>query len=86
MLILLAKKVLILSELTAGAASATDAAIQKKVYGSRMTTLIISNKVTDDIMKILKYLEKWVLLAKDVSKTIEKKSKKQKKKVVFLTY
>ena len=51
-----------------------------------MTTLIISNKVTDDIMKILKYLEKWVLLAKDVSKTIEKKSKKQKKKVVFLTY
>ena len=39
----LAKSVLIPSELTA-AASATDAAIQKKNFGSAMTTLLISNK------------------------------------------
>ena len=80
MLILLAKKVWIPLELTAGAASATDAAIQKKIYGSRMTTLIISNKVTDDLMKILKYLEEWVLLAKDFSKTIEKKGRNRRKR------
>ena len=33
------------------AASATDAAIQKKIFGSGMTTLIISNKEMDDIIK-----------------------------------
>ena len=38
-----AKSVLIPSELTA-AASAIDAAIQKKNFGSAMTTLLISNK------------------------------------------
>ena len=54
----LAKSVLIPLGLTA-AASATDAAIQKKVFGSvrpldlasRMTTLIISNEEMNDIMK-----------------------------------
>ena len=37
-------------------ASATDAAIQKKIFGSGMTTLIISNEEMDDIMKIFKSL------------------------------
>ena len=45
-----AKRVLIPLGLTA--AAATEAAIQKKVFGSGMTTLILSNEEMDDIMKI----------------------------------
>ena len=40
------------------AASATDAAIQKKIYRSGMTTLIISKKEIKDIQKIVKHLKK----------------------------
>ena len=43
-------------ELTA-AASATDAAIRNKMFGSWNTTLIISNEEMNDIMKIIKSLE-----------------------------
>ena len=32
--------------------STTDAAIQKKIFGSSMTTLIISNEEIDVVMKI----------------------------------
>ena len=32
--------------------SATDAVIQKKIYGSGTTALIISNEEMEDIMKI----------------------------------
>ena len=52
----LAKSVLIPLGLTA-AVSATDAVIQKKIFGSGITTLIISNKEMNDIMKIIKSLE-----------------------------
>ena len=52
----LAKSLLIPLGLTA-AASATDAVIQKKIFGSGITTLIISNKEMNDIMKIIKSLE-----------------------------
>ena len=45
----LAKSVLIPLGLTA-AASATDAAIQKKMFGSGVTTLIISNEEANNIM------------------------------------
>ena len=51
----LAKAVLIPLGLTA-AASATDASIQKKLFGSGMITKIISNEEMDDIMKIVKSL------------------------------
>ena len=34
------------------AASATDAAIQKKIFRLHMTTLIISNEEINDIMRI----------------------------------
>ena len=74
---LLAKSVLIPLGLTA-AATATDAAIQKKVFGSGMTTLIISNEEMGDIMKIIKSLEEFSLSAKGVSKTIKDKAKEQK--------
>ena len=73
----LAKKVLIPLRLTA-TASATDAAIQKKIFGSGITTLIISNEEMSDIMKIVKSLEKSGLLRKDVSKTIKNEAKEQK--------
>ena len=54
-LIPLAKSVLVLLALTA-AASATDAAIQKNIFGLG-TTLIISNEKMDGVMKIVKSLE-----------------------------
>ena len=46
----LAKSVLLPLGLSAGM-SAADAAIQKKIYGSRSTVLIISNKEIEEIMK-----------------------------------
>ena len=42
--------------------SAADSAIQKKIYGSGSTTLVISNKEMEDIMKIVKSLEESGLL------------------------
>ena len=57
----LAKSILIPLELTA-TASATDPAIQKKIYESAMTTLRISNKKMKDIMEIDKRLEESGLL------------------------
>ena len=62
-LIPLAKRVLLPLELSAGM-SAADAAIQNKVYRSGITTLIISSKEIESIMKIAKSLEKSGLLIK----------------------
>ena len=73
----LAKSVLISLGLIA-AASATDAAIHKKMFGSRTTALIISNEEMNDIMKIVKSLEESDLWIKSVSKTIENEAKEQK--------
>ena len=73
----LAKSVLIPLWLTA-AASATDAAIHKKMLGSGMTTLIISTEEMNDIMKIVKLLEESGLLIKVVSQTIKNEPKEQK--------
>ena len=54
----LAKCVLIPLGLTAAAAAAAaDAGIHKKILGSGNTTLIISNKDMDDLIKIVKSLE-----------------------------
>ena len=65
----LTKSVLIPLGLTA-AASATDAAIQKKNFSSVMATLIIFNEERDDIMAVVKFLEESGLLIKGVSETI----------------
>ena len=51
------------------AASATDAAINKKILGSGTTTLIISNDEINDILKIVKSLEDSGVLLKGVSET-----------------
>ena len=73
----LAKSVLIPLGLTA-AASATDAAIHKKMFGSGNTTLIISNEEMNDIMKIVKSLEESGLFIKAVSETIKNETKEKK--------
>ena len=72
-----AKNVLIPLGLTT-AASATDAAIHKKMFGSGATTLIISNEEMNGIMKIIKSLKKSGLLRKGVSETIKNEAKEQK--------
>ena len=63
--------------------SATDAGIQKKIFGSGMT-LIISNEEMNGTMKIVKSFKKPGLFNKVVSETINNKKKKNKK-VDFLT-
>ena len=73
----LAKSVLIPLRLTA-AASATDAAIHKKMFGSGFTTLIISNEEMNDFMKTVKSLEESQLLIKGVNETKEMKQKNKK--------
>ena len=70
----LAKSVLISLGLKA-AASATDTAIHKKIFGSGTTTLIISNEEMNDIMKIIKSLEESGILIKGVSGAIENEAK-----------
>ena len=67
----LARRALIPIGLTA-AAAATDAAIHKKMFWSsthpsHTTTLIISNKEMENIMKIVKSLEECGLLIRGVS-------------------
>ena len=59
----LAKSVLIPWELTA-AGSTTDAATHKKMFGSGTATF--SNKVLNDIMKIIGPLKESSLLVKDI--------------------
>ena len=71
------KIVLIPLGLTA-AASATNAAIHKKMLESGFTCLIISNEEMEDIMKIVKSLEDSGLLIKGVSETIKNEVKEQK--------
>ena len=46
------------------AASAIDTGIQKKIHGSEMTTLIISNKEMNDIMMIVQALQNSGILLK----------------------
>ena len=45
------------------------------MFGSGMTTLIISNEEISDIMKIVKSLEEFGLLIKGVSETIKNEAK-----------
>ena len=65
----LTKNVLLPLWVTA-AASATDAAIQKKIYGSGITFPVNISQL-DDTMKIAKSLEDATLLIKVVGETVE---------------
>ena len=73
----LAKNVLVPLGITA-AALAIDVGIQKKIHGSGTTTLKVSNKEMNDIMKIVQALEDSNILLKGVTKTIENETKEQK--------
>ena len=57
----------------------TAAASAIKIHGFGTTTLIISNKQTNDIMKIVQALEDSNILLKGVSETIKNETKEQKK-------
>ena len=61
------------------AASATDAAINKKILGSENhTTLIISNDDMQDLLKIVKSLEDSSILLNGITETIKNEVKEQK--------
>ena len=61
------------------AASATDAAINKKILGSgNNTTLIISNDDMQDLLKIVKSLEDIGILLDGVTETVKNEVKDQK--------
>ena len=60
------------------AMSAIDGSIKKKMLGSGMAILIISNDEMDDILKIVKSLENSGLLLKGVNETIEHEAKEQR--------
>ena len=72
-----AKSILISLGLTA-AASETDAATHKKMFGSGFTTLIISIEQMNNIMKIVKSLGESGLLIKGVNEKIKNEAKEQK--------
>ena len=57
------------------AASAAVAIIHKKILGSGMTTLIMSNEEMDDIMKRVKSHEEPDVFIKVVSQTIKNEAK-----------
>ena len=61
------------------AASATDAAINKKILGSgNHTTLIISNDDMQDLLKIVKSLEDSGILLDGITETVKNEVKEQK--------
>ena len=61
------------------AASATDAAINKKNFGSGgHTTLIISNDDMHDFLKIVKSLEDSGMLVDGITETVKNEVKQQK--------
>ena len=71
------KSILIILGLTTGE-SAARCNYTEKMFGSGLSTLIISSEEMNDIMKIVKSLEEPGLLIKGVSKTIKNKIKEQK--------
>ena len=73
----LAKNILASLGITA-AASAIDAVIQKKIHGSGLTTLIISNEKMNEIMEIIQALEDSNILLKRATKTIKNDINEQK--------
>ena len=60
------------------ASLAIDAGVQKKIYGSATTTLVISSEEMNDIMKIAQALEDSNILLKGVTKAIKNETKEQK--------
>ena len=61
------------------AASVIGAGVRKKIHGSGTTTLIISKREMNEIMKIIQALEDSKIVLKGVTKTIKNEIKKQKR-------
>ena len=61
----------------ATAASATDAAVHKKMFGLGMTTVIIYNEEMHDIMKVVRALEESGSLVKSFAKQLKIKLKNE---------
>ena len=72
----LAKNILALLGITV-ASSAIDVGIQKKIHGSGTTTLTVSNKEMNDMMKIVQALENYNILLKGVTEIIKNETKEQ---------
>ena len=66
-------KFFLLSLWVKAAARATDPAIQKKIYRSDMTAIIISNEKMKDILELDKHLEESGILNKGVTKKLKMK-------------
>ena len=77
--VVLFSKNILASLVVTAAASAIDAGIKRKIHGSGMTTLIISNEEMYDMIKILKALQDSGILLKVVTKTIKNETKEQKR-------
>ena len=60
------------------ASSAIDAGVQKKIYGSGTTTLVISNEEMNDIIKIVQASEDSNILLKGVTEATKNETKEQK--------
>ena len=73
----LAKSVFLPLGLSAGM-SAANASIQKKIYESGTTALIISNEEMEDTMKIVNSLEESGLPVKGIGETTKNETKEQK--------
>ena len=73
----LVKSILLPLGLSAGM-SAADAAIQKKIYGSTTTALLIADEEMEGIMKIVKLLDESGLLVKWISETIKNETIEKK--------
>ena len=74
----LTKNILTPLGITAAVFSKAVAVIQKKIHGSGTTILIISNKEMNDILKTVEALEDFNILLKEVTKTVQNKTKEQK--------
>ena len=74
----LLKSVIKLPGCLTAASSAINAGVQKTIYGSGTTTLVISNGEMNDIMKIVQALENSGISLKGVTKTIKSATKERK--------
>ena len=73
----LAKNILAPLGITATALE-IEAGIQKKIHGSEITTLIISNEEMNDILKIVQAVADSNVMLKGITKTIKNETKEQK--------
>ena len=60
-------------------ASAIDAGIQKKIYGSGTKILISSNEEMNDLINIVQLLDDSNVLLKRITKTTENKNKNKRR-------